>query len=369
MKIAINRDLLLKPLQMVAGVVERRQTFPILAHVLVVIQKTQMMLIGTDTEVELCGMMQLEGNTIENSQFTVPGRKFVDICRALPEGSVLEIAEENGRVTVSSGRSRFVLSCLQAKDFPRTTDQAMIMEFNIPQGALRNLIEKTSFAIPQQDVRQYLNGLLVEVKEGKIRALATDGHRLALNVVDAQIANDSFAQIIVPRKGVSELSRLLNDSDNSVNVVLNNSFIRIIGDDFIFTSKLISGKFPNYSKVIPKQCDKQIVINKNALKQALTRVGILSNELFRSARFQLDNNVLRLTTNNPDQEEAVEELVIDYLGDKFETIFNINYFLDVINCISTENVSVSLKDDTGSAVVEEYGSDSNNLYILMPIRQ
>ena len=369
MKITISRDLLLKPLQLAAGVVEKRQTFPVLSHVLVLIEKKQMMIVGTDTEVELCGMLQLEGNVIENTQFTVSGRKFVDICRALPEGSVLEITEENGRITAVSGRSRFVLSSLPANDFPRTPEQASIMEFTVKQKDLRNLVEKTAFAIPQQDVRQYLNGLLFEVKEGVIRALATDGHRLALGSMPVSDSDDAFAQVIIPRKGVLELMRFLSDPDKDAKIMLNNNFIRVTTEDAVFTSKLVNGRFPNFNKLIPKKCDKQIIINKEILKQSLVRVGILSSELFRSARFQLDSNLLRLTTNNQDKnEEAMEEIPVDYPKESFETSFNINYFLDIINCLNTEDVSISLKDEDGSAIIEEINGETNNLYILMPIR-
>lgn len=368
-KITVKRESLLKPIQLVAGVVERRQTLPILSHLLVIIQDKDLTFIGTDLEVELCGLAHLEQAIERPMEVTLPGKKFLDICRALPENSLLELVEDRGRITVSSGKSRFILASLPAKEFPRTPIQEKSLEFVITQGALRKLIEKTSFAVPQQDVRQYLNGLLIEVKDSLIQALATDGHRLAMNNIASSVVDNSFAQVIIPRKGVIELLRLLDNSDEEITVNFNNNFVRVKGKDFILTSKLISGKFPNYNKIIPKRGDKRVEINCNELKQALTRVGILSNELFRSARFQLQLNTLVLSTNNPDQEEAAEELVVDYQGGDLNAIFNINYFIDILNIVETEKISISFKDGESGVVIEEVNGNTNCLYVLMPIRQ
>ena len=368
-KLIIKRESLLKPMQLVAGVVERRQTMPILAHILLLIKDKSLTFVGTDLEVELCGLAYMEQAIEKPAEITLPGKKFLDICRTLPENSLLELVEDKGRITVSSGRSRFVFTSLPAKDFPRSPTQEKMLEFNITQGVLRKLIEKTSFAIPQQDVRQYLNGLLVEVKDGLIQSLATDGHRLAMSSIMSSVIDNSFAQVIIPRKGILELLRLLETSDEEVTVSFNNSFVRVKGNDFVLTSKLISGKFPNYNKIIPKRGDKRVEISCDALKQALTRVGILSNELFRSARFQLRSNTLILTTNNPDQEEAAEELAVDYQGEDLNAIFNIGYFVDILNAVETEKISISFKDSEKGVLIEEVGGGANCLYVLMPIRQ
>ncbi|EKE00680.1 MAG: hypothetical protein ACD_21C00293G0009 [uncultured bacterium] len=366
---SIKRESLLKPLQLVAGVVERRQTLPILSHIILIIKDNLLTLVGTDLEVELCGLVPLENPMKKPTEITLPGKKLLDICRALPENSTLELTGDNGRIVVSSGKSRFVLTSLPTKDFPRSPEQEKMLEFGITQNSLRKLIEKTSFAIPQQDVRQYLNGLLFEVKDGSIQALATDGHRLAMSSITASVVDSSFAQVIVPRKGVLELMRLLEPSDEEVLVSFNNNFVRVKGNDFILTSKLISGKFPNYNKIIPKRGEKHLEINCTEFKQALTRVGILSNELFRSARFQLRPDTLTLTTNNPEQEEAAEELSVDYKGEKLDAIFNIGYFVDILNIVETEKLSVSFKDGESGVVIEEVGGNTNCLYVLMPIRQ
>lgn len=368
-RLAIKRESILKPLQLAVCVVERRQTLPILSHILVTLQNKHITFIGTDLEVELCGLVNLEHQIATPAAFTLPGKKFLDICRALPENSVIELVADQGRITVSSGKSRFVLSSLPTKDFPRSPIQENELEFSISQSALRRLIEKTSFAIPQQDVRQYLNGLLVEVKDGLIQALATDGHRLAMNSIALLAVDNAFAQVIIPRKGILELLRLLEHSDEEVLISFNNNFVCVKGDGFVLTSKLINGKFPNYNKIIPKRGDKRVAINCEELKQALTRVGILSNELFRSAKFQLRPNTLILTTNNPDHEEAAEELAIDYQGEKLNTIFNISYFIDILNIAETKQISISFKDGESGVLIEEVDGNTNCLYVLMPIRQ
>lgn len=369
MKISIKREFLLKTLQLVAGVAEKRQTLPILSHILITIENNKMTMVGTDTEVELCGLLYLESGIDCQVQITLPGKKFLDVCRALPENSIVELTIDNNRINVVSGRSRFVFNSLPVQDFPCTPDQEKILEFQITQKSLRQLIQKTSFAIPQQDVRQYLNGLLIEVKNGAINTLATDGHRLAMDSIALSIADNSFAQVIVPRKGVLELLRLLEDSTAEVLVSLNNNFICIKSNDFILTSKLINGNFPNYNKIIPKRGDKNIEVNCQELKQALMRVGILSNELFRSVRFDLTSGNLVLTTNNPTQEEASEELSVVYQDEKLNSVFNIGYFVDVLNAVGTEKIIISFKDSDSGVIVEESGGNSNCLYVLMPIRQ
>lgn len=369
MKFSVSRETLLKPLQLVAGVVERRQTKPILSNILLTTQGNTLTLIGTDLEVELHGLMKIDHEVKTPAQITLPGKKFLDICRALPENGIIELSETKGRITVSCGRSRFVMTSLPAEDFPCTSDQNVLLHFEIKQNLLRELIEKTAFSIPQQDVRQYLNGLLFEIKDGAIQTLATDGHRLAVRSVASPIIDNSFAQVIIPRKGVLELLRLLGDSEEEVSVSFNNNFVKVKSEDFVLISKLISGKFPNYNKIIPQRGNKKIEINRNELKQALIRANVLSNELFRSVHFGLRKNTLVLTTNNPEQEEAVEELAIDYTGENIDITFNIGYFIDVLNIIETETVDIFFKDGDSGIVITESNSNQNCLYVLMPIRQ
>lgn len=360
---------MLKPLQLAAGVVERRQTKPILSHILLTVEGNALSFVGTDLEVELRGLMQTEDAVKAPAQITLPGKKFLDICRALPEGSIVELSENNGRVTLSCGKSRFSMTSLPAEEFPCSPDQDALLSFEIKQKLLKELIGKTAFSIPQQDVRQYLNGLLLEIKDGAIQTLATDGHRLAMCGAPSSIANNSFAQIIIPRKGVYELLRLLEDSDEMVSVSLNNNFIQIKSDAFVLISKLISGKFPNYNKIIPQKGNKKIEINRNELKQSLTRASILSNEMFRSVHFGLRQGVLILASSNPEQEEAIEELAVNYDGINIDITFNIGYFIDILNIIDTETVEIFFKDGDSGIVIAANDSNQNCLYVLMPIRQ
>lgn len=369
LKISIKKEALLKPLQLVSGVVEKRQAKPILSHILLLAKDRILTFIATDSEVELHGILQLEHGITKSAEITLPGKKFLDICRSLPDDSKIDLTEDHGRITISCKRSRFVMTSLPVKDFPRTPEPEPIMSFEIGQNALRKLIEKTSFAIPEQDVRQYLNGLLFEVKDGAIKTLATDGHRLAVHSITAPVVDSSFAQVIIPRKGIFELLRLLEDSDEEVTVSFNNNLVNIKGRNFVLISKLISGKFPNYNKIIPKKGGIKAQIDCQELKAAMNRVNILSNELFRSVCFKLRNSTLLLTTNNPEQEEAIEELSIDYQGDDLDVFFNIGYFVDILQAIATEKVNIFFKKGENSVIIEENGSDSNCLYVLMLIRQ
>jgi DNA polymerase III subunit beta len=368
MRFKIQREVLLKPLQLVSGVVERKQTLPILSHVLLDVRDQQLTVVATDIEVELQGSIAVDTEIKQGGSITISGKKFLDICRAIPEGDEIEIYDENNRIIIVSGRSRFTLATLPASEFPRFQMQDGILEFTIPQQILRSLIEQTVFAVPQQDIRQYLNGLLLEIKDGTIQVIATDGHRLALGSSAASVVDNSFAQIIVPRKGVVELLKLLGDAAGDAVISLNNNNICIKGPGFVLFSKLINTKFPNYNKIIPKHGDKHFEISREEFKQALTRVGVLSTELFRSVRFQLRAGSLRLITNNPEQEEAIEDITIDYNGEDLDTMFNISYFLDIMNCISTEKLAVFLKDAESGVIIEEVGGEDNFLYVIMPIK-
>lgn len=369
MRFTINRESLLKPLQLVAGVVERKQAVTILSHVLLSVYNKQLQLVGTDVELEMQGFSDFDGKVETEGAVTLPGKKFLEICRALPEQSELEIIEENNRIIVSSGRSRFNLVTLPCSEFPRFKEEAYLVEISIKNKELKSLLEKTAFAIPQQDIRQYLNGLLFEIKDGSIQVIATDGHRLAMNSIEAPVVDNSFAQIIIPRKGVFELMRLVDDSDDELLIRLNNNHISVKGDEFCLLSNLISGKFPNYNKIIPKYGDKRLEFPRNDLKQVLTRVSVLTNEVFRSVSFQLRPGILCLMATNPEQEEAVEELPIDYQGENIDAVFNIGYLLDVLNCMTTELVCIFLRDNDGGIIMEEVNGKSNCLYVVMPIRQ
>ncbi|BFM13819.1 DNA polymerase III subunit beta [Maricurvus nonylphenolicus] len=365
MQFTVSREALLKPLQLVAGVVERRQTLPVLSNILVKLSDTQLSLTGTDLEVEIVARVTLE-QPGEGGELTVPARKLVDICRSLPDDAELNFIEENQRVILKSGRSRFTLSTLPAADFPNVEQGPGDLQFACEQHDIKRLIDRTSFAMAQQDVRYYLNGMLWEVQEGQLRSVATDGHRLALCTRAINVSTPETIQAILPRKGVVELSRLL-DGDGEVNVVLGASHIRMSTETYTFTSKLVDGKFPDYERVLPRGGNKQVFGSRNELRQAFGRTAILSNEKYRGVRLLLTDGLLTIVANNPEQEEAEEQVVVDYSGDQLEIGFNVSYLQDVCGVLSSENVKMTLSDSNSSALLEE-PEEGDSVYVVMPMR-
>ena len=366
MKFTVSRDALLKPLNLVAGVVERRQTLPILANVLMVLDGDRLSLTGTDLEVELVGRVQL-ASAGESGELTVPARKLVDICKSLPEGCEISFAAEDGKVTVKSGRSRFTLSTLPAREFPNVEDSMGTHQFTIKQGQLKRLIDRTGFAMAQQDARYYLNGMLWELKDKQLKVVATDGHRLALCSLPEKIDSGDDAQVILPRKGVLELARLLLAEDEDIAIVIGSNHIRATTDEFTFTSKLVDGKFPDYQRVLPRSPNKIVLGSRLELRQAFTRTAILSNEKYRGVRLKLTDNSLDIVANNPEQEEAEEAVPVDYQGDSLEIGFNVSYLLDVLSVLSGEQIKLSLSDPNSSALLEE-SDEGDSLYVVMPMR-
>ncbi len=367
MKFTISRDALLKPLNLVAGVVERRQTLPILANVLMVLDGEWLSLTGTDLEVELVGRLRLESASGDSGEITVPARKLVDICKSLPEGSDIEFSVEEGKVTVRSGRSRFTLSTLPARDFPNVEDSIGTHKVTLLQGQLRRLIDRTAFAMAQQDVRYYLNGMLWELQPKGLRVVATDGHRLAMCSLDSEFQVEETKQVILPRKGVLELARLLQDDGADVAIVIGNNHVRATTEDFTFTSKLVDGKFPDYERVLPRNPDKTVLGAREDLRQAFTRTAILSNEKYRGVRLTLAPGTMEIVANNPEQEEAEETVTVDYSGDGLEIGFNVSYLLDVLGVVDSEQVKLSLSDPNSSALLEE-PENGDSLYVVMPMR-
>ena len=367
MKFVIPRDALLKPLNLVAGVVERRHTLPILSNVMLVLEGDQLSLTGTDLEVELVGRVALETPATVGGEITVPARKLADICKSLPDGSDIEFRVDDDRVILRAGRSRFSLTTLAANDFPNVEQSPGSQNFVIKQGDLKRLIDRTSFAMAQQDVRYYLNGMLWEVNAGYIRMVATDGHRLAMCSLDTPIDTSQILQVILPRKGVIELARLLTNEDQEVEVVIGSNHIRATTADFTFTSKLVDGKFPDYDRVLPKQTTKAIFGSRDELRQAFARTAILSNEKYRGVRLLLSDGQLKIIANNPEQEEAEEVVNVDYAGEDLEIGFNVSYLLDVLGVLSDEKIKLSLSDANSSALLEE-SEQGDSRYVVMPMR-
>ncbi len=366
MQFEISREALIKPLQLVTGVVERRQTLPVLSNVLLVLDKGTLSLTGTDLEVELVGRVAIASGS-EEGEITVPARKLMDICKSLPDDAILKFEFEGNKAVIRFGRSRFSLSTLPANDFPAIEESAGTLEFSLPQRMLKVMLDNTSFAMAQQDVRYYLNGLLFEVSADYLRVVATDGHRLALRTEALTIPTATKGQVIVPRKGILELSRLLADSDDEVRIVLGSNHIRAHTPNFTFTSKLVDGKFPDYDRVLPKGGDKILTAGRSDLRQALNRTAILSNEKFRGIRLLLSNDELKIVANNPEQEEAEEIINVEYRGAPLEIGFNVSYLVDVLSVVHTDSVQLILSD-SNSSVLLKAAEDNPSLYVVMPMR-
>ena len=365
MKIVTTREELLKPLLMVGGVVEKRQTLPILANILINADQERLRITATDLEVEL--KTEAAVTKSEEADFTLPARKLIDICRALPEGSEISMDITGEKAVIMAGRSRFTLGVLPAKDYPAIDIEGAIKSIKIQERVIKRLIEKTQFAMAQQDVRYYLNGLLLELADGVLRAVATDGHRLAMCEQREGIAGADNFQIIIPRKAVLELGRMLEDSDREIAIEVGSNNVRIIMGDTIFTSKLIDGKFPDYQKVVPVGADKRVIADRDVMRQALHRTSILSNEKYRGIRFSFSANNLELLAHNPEQEEAKEELEIEYSGENLVIGFNVGYLIEVLSVLDDENIVLDLKDENSSCLIRSQNSE-NSRYVVMPMR-
>ncbi|GAB4296615.1 MAG: DNA polymerase III subunit beta [Thiohalomonadaceae bacterium] len=365
MKFTISREALLKPLQVVGGVVEKRQTLPILANVLVQVDKGKLTLTGTDLEVELTATVQLENGS--DGEITLPARKFSDICRALPDQAVLDVTVDGDKALIRSGKSRFSLSTLPATEYPATEGVAGAFRLTMAQEALKGLLDQTHFCMANQDVRYYLNGMLLEMKGGQLRTVATDGHRLAISETDCPEVAGEERQVIIPRKGVLELIRLLGDGEAQCELTVGSNHIRVALGDVVMTSKLVDGRFPDYERVIPKAGERVVTADRNLLRQALQRTSILSNEKYRGIRLQFEPNLLKATVNNPEQEEAEEEVEISYSGSEFEIGFNVSYLLDALNVVKQDQVVLNMTDANSSCLIYGQG-DQSSRYVVMPMR-
>jgi DNA polymerase-3 subunit beta len=364
MKLSAPRENFLDPLQAVMGVVERRQTMPILANVLIIARGNSVSVTATDLEVEMVANSKLVAE--QDGEITVPGRKLLDICKALKDGSEIKLSVSGDKVTIRSGRSRFTLATLPAADFPVVENIDSKQSITVPQRDLRQLLERTHFSMAHQDVRYYLNGLLLEIGGGNLRAVATDGHRLAMCQIGAESSEDSTHQVIVPRKGVMELQRLLSDSGD-VSIALGNNHIRAEVGAIRFTSKLIDGRFPEYQRVIPKRSGETIGADREELRHALHRAAILSNEKYRGVRLELGANILKIQAHNPEQEEAEEEIEVQYAGAELEIGFNVNYLVDALGALEGEEAILQINDPSSSCLIWNERTEGCE-YVVMPMR-
>ncbi|WP_417881368.1 DNA polymerase III subunit beta [Vibrio sp.] len=365
MKFTIERTQLIKPLQQVSGALGGRSSLPILGNLLIKVDNGELSITATDLEVELVCRLALEDN-FEPGSTTVPSRKFLDICRGLPDSAQIDVTLDDERLLIKSGRSRFSLATLPASDFPNIEDWTSEAEVTVTQGELRHLVEKTQFSMANQDVRYYLNGMLFEIEGTTLRSVATDGHRMA--VAETSLVGEySQQQVIVPRKGVLELVKLLDRPEEQVTLQIGSSNIRANVNEFTFTSKLVDGRFPDYRRVMPQSTNKTLEADCEALRQSFSRAAILSNEKFRGVRVNLAGSEMRITANNPEQEEAEENLDVNYQGEPLEIGFNVSYVLDILNTLKCQTVRMSMSDANASALVENI-EDTSAMYVVMPIR-
>jgi len=365
MQFSIQREALLKPLQQVIGVVERRQTLPVLSNLLVVAEGPKVKFTGTDLEVEMSATV--EAQDVQAGEVTIPARKLFDICRALPDGSKVQFKLAGERVTVSSGRSRFTLATLAATEFPVIDNIELIERVSLPKSTLKDLMDRTAFAMANQDVRYYLNGMLLDLREKALRCVATDGHRLALAETEIDAGKSTARQIIIPRKGVVELQGLFEAGEGNVDLEFGRNHLRVRHNDVVFTSKLIDGRFPDYEAVIPIGADKEVLLARDVLRGALQRAAILSNEKYRGVKLDVSANKLRIVAHNPEQEEAVEEVEARTGVNDLSVGFNVNYLLDALNALQGDDVTLCLRDANSSCLLRAPASDKSR-HVIMPLR-
>jgi DNA polymerase III subunit beta len=364
MKLTAAREDLLAPLQSVIGVVERRQTMPVLANVLLSAKDNRLNITGTDLEVELVATSMV--SVQQGGDITVPGRKLLDIFRSLPEKVSVTLSTEGERMSIRAGKSRFTLATLPAAEFPLVEEINSLQTLSVPQGEFRRLIDKTHFSMAQQDVRYYLNGLLLETEGTSLRAVATDGHRLAICEATLAEAAKTSQQVIVPRKGVLELQRILG-GDGNIELAIGTNHVRAQIGAIRFTSKLIDGRFPEYGRVIPANPSRKVEADRELLRQALQRTAILSNEKYRGIRLTARPDLLVIQAHNPEQEEAEDQVEVTYQGEEVEIGFNVNYLLDALGAIDGDKVEIGLTDSNSSCLIHAPNT-VNTRYVVMPMR-
>lgn len=365
MRLRVPKEQLLKPMQQVIGVVERRQTLAILGHVLLVADDEGLTITATDLEVELKARQALEVE--QHGRITLPARKLLDIVKSLPEGTTVDLSVKDSQAVLRCGSARFTLALLPDEDFPALDEIEFESEFHTTQGLLRDLLNRTHFAMAQQDVRYYLNGLYIVTEGPSIIAVATDGHRLALSETLGPQEQSAENHVIVPRKGVHELLRLFEVPDADVLLQMGTNHIRVLGENFRFTSRLIDGRFPDYRRVIPAEATNPLLLDRQQFRDALSRTAILSNEKYRGVRLRATIGSLELLAHNPENEEAEERLEVDYDGPDLEVGFNVTYLLDALGAIQSESVKLFLFDANSSCLIR--ASDSEDCrYVVMPMR-
>ena len=371
MKFRTSREVLLRPLRVVTGVVERRQTLPVLANVLLEVDDDGLTMRGTDLDIEV--VVRVRAASMEVSQAgaaTVQAHKLAEIWQSLPEGVDVAVSLDSERVVLRCGRSRFTLATIPVDDFPKgpeNDDDETKVELVLPHTDLRRLLDRTKFAMANGDVRYYLNGMLLELSGSTLRAAASDGHRMALCTLEGGTEVSEPQRAIVPRKSVLDLERLIGDSDEDVRLVLTGTTMRVTQGDYTLTTKLVDGQFPEVDRLIPRNADNTVVTDRETLRSALHRAAILTNES-SEIRLQVEGDQMTIRATNPEQEEAEEIVAVDHEGKPLEVGFNVRYVQDVLMALDTESVKFSMPDNTSIAVLE--GPDAEEaLFLVMPLRR
>jgi DNA polymerase-3 subunit beta len=365
MQLTIDRERLLKPLQLITNTVDRKQALPILSNILFKISDQRLTLLGTDLEIELIKYIALHEpvDASMSESLAVPAKKLHDICRALPSQAEMHFSRQGSQLLIQSGKSRFTLSLMSAEEFPTLEcDSAPKVTFAMPAMLLRHLLEKTHFSMAQQDVRYFLNGLFLDFHGSLVHAVATDGHRLSMTTRSLDFSVSERVQVLLPRKAVTELMKLLENTNDLVDFCVGENYISVRSQDYCFTSKLIEGSFPEYRALIPNGTTKIAVIQKNVLRDALVRVSVLSNEKYRGAWLSFHNNQLKLQANNPDKDEAEEEIIIDYAHDPMRLGCNVMYLQEVLSVIDEDVIRVYL---TETSLLVQPLSSENEHYVVM----
>jgi len=365
MNFIINREQLLSPLQQIVSVIEKRQTMAILSNVLMVVNEDRLVLTGTDLEIQLIAKINLDSS--EPGQITVPARKFLDIIRLLPNEAEIKIELKGDKVKVTSGRSRFSLTTLDANNYPEFSEAELENQFVINAGQFKKALDKTVFCMANQDIRYYLNGLLLHISNSKLKLVASDGHRLSIYEDNIGSSTGYEARIILPRKGVLELSRLIDDDEAELNIQFSSSNIRIYIKELTFSAKLVDSKYPDFSKVFDQPFFNQIHIQRQLLKDALTRVAILANEKFKGITFDISNGLLKLSSHNPEHDEANEEIIIEYQDEPLSIAFNSQYLLDAVSNLDSELAVLTIASNASSCFIEEPEQQPYK-FIVMPMR-
>lgn len=365
MKFNVNRENLLTPLQHLVAVIEKRQTMPILSNVLMVVSDDLLTLTGTDLEIQL--VVRVVVSDVFPGAITVPARKLLDLCRLLPTNAEIVLEVTGDKVKLMSNRGKFILSCLPAEQYPDFSESELDKQFYVTAKQLKKALEKTTFCMANQDVRYYLNGLLLNISNSKLKLVASDGHRLALFEDDLPDSTGYEERVILPRKGAVEIYRLLTDSDEQLTVCFSTNNIKVVIDQVTFSAKLVDAKYPDFSKVFQQGFFEPIVIPKQQMKDVLTRVAVLSNEKFKGITLDFNHDSVIISTHNPEHDEAEEELAINYSGEPLSIAFNAQYLLDAISNITSDDVLLTISNNISSCFIDE-SNPVEYKFVVMPMR-